>query len=81
MKKPNNWSIAGAVAGGIYAVVTIVQYWLMYPDTDKFISNITIAGLMIAVSWLYNEHLTKKNEIQAMGEFLKDLSDERWQMN
>ena len=78
MKKPNNWSIAGMVAGGLFSLLSAIRYFVIWPDMDKAISYVIIGVLIIGVSWLYNEHLKTKYELQAMGEHMKDMHDEIW---
>lgn len=70
--KVSNWSLAGMIAGWIFAVTSIMRYDILYPDIDRFVAYTTIGVLIIAVSWLYNKTLNLSNQITAMGDYLAD---------
>ena len=77
MKKPSNFTIAGIIFGIVFAVASFIRYWIIYPNRSEGVANILIGLLIIAVAYLYDNKIKQGNEIEAMGNHLADLNNER----
>ena len=71
----SNWSILGYVASLVFGGITLVNFYFLHPDVDKCIAYLTTAGLIFAVSWLYNKQLHQQNTIDAVEDYLDDRRD------
>ena len=70
--KGSRWSILGYLVGVIFGLGTFVQYYVAYPDNDKFVAYTMIAVLIIGVSWLYNKQMQLSNTLTAVEDYLAD---------
>jgi len=68
----SKWSIIGYAGALGFAIITTFRYYLAYPDMDKFLAYITIAVLIAAVSWLFNQQMQHGYTLNAIEDYLDD---------
>ena len=76
MRPVNNWSIAGFIAGFVFALGSFVRYYVLIHDLDKVMAYIAIGILICAVSWLYDSAKRHQDELDAIGDYLQDKKAE-----
>jgi len=76
--KISNWSLAGMIAGLIFAVGSFIRYWIYYPDLDRVIVYVIMGILIFAVSFLYNRLIWLGHTLEGVEEYLanKNLNKE-----
>jgi len=68
----SNISKAGFIAGLIFSIGSFVRYYILYPDLDKAIVYCIIGLGICFASWVYDRLQTHDNELDSIGEYLRE---------
>lgn len=73
MKLPNNWTIAGYILCGAFALTSGIRYYVIWPDVDKAIAYVALGLVGCALAWLYDMHKSIGYDVDAQGEKIQDI--------
>ena len=66
MKKINNLTAVGYAIGVVFALLSAIRYFLLYPDMDKALVYVGIGMLTCSISFLYGRYRDLDNTVEAM---------------
>jgi len=79
MKKMSKWALLGAVLGALFLIMSVIRYYVLYPDMDKCLVYVITGFLVIAVSFLYNRELQMTHDIEHIEDYLDEKQDQERQ--
>jgi len=73
--KISKWSIVGILIGLVFAITSLIRYYILYPDFSEAVIGSVIGLLIMCVAWLYGVNLNLSNRILAIEDYLAELND------